>query len=58
MWSDTEHLLHAAASEIRKTIVLIRADEPQLARIHTEQANIIIAAVETVDFELARAVGL
>jgi hypothetical protein len=50
--------LQTAQSEIRKAIGLIRADDPDLARVQVETGNAILAAVESVDGELARAVGL
>jgi filamentous hemagglutinin family protein len=47
-----------ASTEIRKQIALIRADEPQLARLQQEQGDAITAALDTVGADLERAVGL
>ena len=47
-----------AVTEIRKAIVLIKADEPQVARLQTQQGEVITAALETVEISLTKAVGL
>lgn len=50
--------LDTAQTEIRKQIGLIRAEDPDLARVHARQEQIILATVEKADVVLARAVGL
>ncbi len=50
--------LQTAQTEIRKQISLIRADDPELARIQVQQGNVIVAALASVDLELSRAEGL
>ncbi len=50
--------VQTAIAEIRKSIELIRADDPQLASVFAEQGATVVAAVQKVEFELARAVGL
>jgi hypothetical protein len=47
-----------AVEEIRRAIELIRADEPEVARLQSEQGVAIAAALEAVDLGLTRAVGL
>jgi len=47
-----------AQERIRNTIGLIRADDPELASVHVETGNVIVEALQTVDTDLARAVGL
>lgn len=47
-----------ATAEIRKQIALIRADEPQVARLQAEQGDAITAALDIVGADLERAVGL
>ncbi|VDC32762.1 filamentous hemagglutinin N-terminal domain-containing protein [Pseudogemmobacter humi] len=51
-------VLDTAQTEIRKQIGLIRAEDPDLARVHARQEQIILATVEKADVVLARAVGL
>ena len=50
--------LAVATDEIRKSIALIRVDDPELTRIQVEQGNAILASLRAVDNELQRAVGL
>ena len=50
--------IETATVEIRKSIALIRADEPQVARLQVEQGNAITAALEMVGSDLERVVGL
>ncbi len=50
-----------AVQEVRKTIELIRADDPglvQVAEAQTRQGEIIVASLETAEAKLERAVGL
>ncbi len=37
---------------------LIRADDPQLVGIFSEQGATVVRALETVEIELARAIGI
>ena len=51
--------LETAIVEIRQAIGLIRAeDDPQLASLQTRQGTAITAALQNVEEELTRAVGL
>lgn len=50
--------LAVATDEIRKSIALIRAEDPELTRVQVEQGNAILASIRAVDTELQRAVGL
>ena len=51
--------VQTAVVEIRKAIELLRAeDDPQLASLQVEQGTTITAALQNVEDELARAVGL
>ncbi|MWD29015.1 filamentous hemagglutinin N-terminal domain-containing protein [Aquicoccus sp. SCR17] len=47
-----------AATEIRKAITLVRADDPELAQLQRETITTVAAAVDSVNIELSRAVGL
>jgi filamentous hemagglutinin family protein len=47
-----------ATEEIRKQIALIRADEPQVARLQAEQGDAITGALDIVGRDLERVVGL
>ena len=51
-------ILRGAQEEIRKEIALIRADDPELASIHRQQVETVVAAVEKAEIGLSRAVGL
>lgn len=50
--------IETATTEIRKQIALIRADEPQIARLQVEQGDAITAALDNVGTKLERVVGL
>jgi hypothetical protein len=56
--AEAQAAVGEAVEEIRKAIELIRADEPQVARLQVEQGVAITAALESVEVGLARAVGL
>ena len=56
--AEARQSLQTAKAEVEKQISLIRADDPELARIGVEQGNVIVAALDSVDVELARATGL
>lgn len=47
-----------ATAEIRKQIALIRADEPEVARLQAEQGDAITGALDIVGRDLERVVGL
>lgn len=47
-----------ASTEIRKAITLVRAEDPELARVHTATITRVAQAVDSVGIELSRAVGL
>lgn len=47
-----------ASNEIRKAITLVRADDPELARIQTATVTRVAQAVDSVNIELSRAIGL
>ena len=40
------------------TISLIRADDPQLVSVFNAQGDAVVAALEAVETELVRAIGL
>ena len=50
--------VNEAVTEICKAILLIKADEPQVARLQTQQGDVITAALQTVEIGLTKAVGL
>jgi hypothetical protein len=50
--------VRTAIAEIRKAIALVRADEPEVARIQVRQGNAIASALQWVETKLAKAVGL
>jgi filamentous hemagglutinin family protein len=50
--------VRTAVVEVRRAIALIRADEPQLARVQTQQGQTIASALASVENRLDRAVGL
>jgi filamentous hemagglutinin family protein len=50
--------VRTAVAEIRKAIALVRADEPEVARIQVRQGNAIASALQSVETKLAKAVGL
>ena len=55
---EARNSVRSAEQDIRKQISLIRADDPKLARLHVQQGNTVLAALDSVDVELSRAVGL
>jgi hypothetical protein len=55
---EARQSLQTAQTEIERSIALIRADDPDLARVQVEQGNVVLAAVKKVDLGLERAVGL
>ena len=56
--NDSRAEIDTAATEIRKAIAFVRADDPELAGVQTETITRVSTAVESVGIELSRAVGL
>ncbi len=56
--AQARNSIQNAQGEIRKTIALLRAGEPEIFEVREEQINVVISALQTADTELARAVGL
>lgn len=50
--------VQSALDEVRASIALIRADDPQLAGVYAEQGAIVVSALQAVEVELTRAIGL
>lgn len=55
---EAQAALAEARTEIRKSIGLIRAEDPDLARVHAQQGEVVLATLAKVDATLARAVEL
>jgi hypothetical protein len=51
-------VVQGAAVEVRRAIELIRADDPQLVRIFSDQGTTVVRALERVEIELVRAIGI
>jgi hypothetical protein len=51
-------VVQGAAGEVRRAIELIRADDPQLVSIFSDQGATVVQAMETVEIELVRAIGI
>ena len=56
--AEARAAIEVASEEVRAAITLIRAEEPRVASLQTEQGDAIAAALDTVDTELVRVVGL
>lgn len=56
--AEARAAVQTAGDEIRKSIALIRAEDPELVRLQTDTINTIVRAVETVDIELSRVTDL
>ncbi len=56
--NEARAAVNTAATEIRKAISLVRAEDPELANIQRETIITVAAAVDSVSIELSRAVGL
>ena len=56
--NEARGALQTAEAEVTKAITLIRADDPALASVYRAQANTVVAALNSVEVELQRAVGL
>lgn len=55
---EASQVMSSAKAEIVKQIELLRVEEPELARAHARQEELILATVEKADATLVRAVGL
>jgi hypothetical protein len=55
---EAQAAVRTAVGEVRKAIALLRADEPEVARIQVRQASTIAAALSSVEAKLAKATGL
>ena len=55
---EAQEALATARTEIRKSIGLIRAEDPDLARVQVQQGEVILATLTKVDLSLSRAVEL
>ena len=51
-------VVRGTTGEVRRTISLIRADDPQLVSVFNAQGDAVVAALEAVETELVRAIGL
>lgn len=56
--AEATNALQFAEAEVTKAIALIRADDPELASVYRAQADTVVAALNSVEVELQRAVGL
>lgn len=50
--------LNSAATDIRKAITLVRADDPELAAVQRATITAVAGAIDKVNIELSRVVGL
>ncbi|NYS25647.1 MBG-2 domain-containing protein, partial [Rhodobacteraceae bacterium 2376] len=51
-------VVRGAADEVRRAIELIRADDPQLVSVFSAQGASVVRAIESVEIELVRAIGI
>ncbi|AUH66540.1 two-partner secretion domain-containing protein [Paracoccus zhejiangensis] len=56
--NEARGAIASASAQIREAITLVRADDPELARVHAATINRVAEAVDSVGIELARAVDL
>jgi hypothetical protein len=56
--NEARAALSTAASEIRKAISLVRVEDPELIGLQRETIITVASAVDSVNIELSRAVGL
>ncbi|MEM9247610.1 MAG: MBG domain-containing protein, partial [Pseudomonadota bacterium] len=56
--AEARSALQTAGAEVTKAIGLLRADDPELASVYRAQADTVIAALNSVEVDLQRAVGL
>ncbi|WCR20965.1 MBG domain-containing protein [Paracoccus alcaliphilus] len=55
---EARQAIAGASTEIRKAIALVRAEDPELARVQAATITRVVEAVDSVGIELSRAVGL
>ena len=55
---EARQAISGASTEIRKAIALVRAEDPELARVQSATITRVVEAVDSVGIELSRAVGL
>ena len=56
--NEARGAIATASAQIREAITLVRADDPELARVQTATINRVAEAVDTVGIQMSRAVGL
>lgn len=56
--AEARTAVRVAVVAVRKAITLIRADDPNVARLQVRQGNVIASALRSVETRLSRAVGL
>ena len=56
--NEARAALQTASTEIRKSIALVRADDPELANVQRATVTTVASAVDNVGIKLTRAVGL
>lgn len=56
--AEARTAVRVAVVAVRKAITLIRADDPNVARLQVRQGNAIASALRSVETRLSRAVGL
>ncbi|WP_370281453.1 MBG domain-containing protein [Pseudooceanicola sp.] len=57
-WTEAETAMTSAASEIRKTIALVRVEDPELASIQQAQITTVADAMDSVAITLSRVADL
>lgn len=57
-WSEAETAMTSAATEIRKTIALVRVEDPELASIQQAQITTVADAMDSVAITLSRVADL
>ena len=58
LFAGVSAAIWVAVVAVRKAITLIRADDPNVARLQVRQGNVIASALRSVETRLSRAVGL
>lgn len=56
--AESRAALQTAGTEIRKSIGLLRAEDPDLARVQSQTEEVVLASLGKIETTLARAVGL
>jgi hypothetical protein len=57
-WTEAETAMTSAATEIRKTIALVRVEDPELASIQQAQITTVADAMDSVAITLSRVADL